>query len=189
VEPIVSVQAALLRAQLPELVLRPGASLMARVASRGDTHAVIVLAGIPVTAQLPEDVPAGATLKLHVQEVSQERVVLRMDQATVNPAAPALAQQVPARVTVQEAPHRRPASEGGGAGVALAFESPALGRLDLRIDLATRRVTVGVAATPGQPFELARAGADRLRDSLQASTGLQADVRITQRRPPLDLYA
>ena len=54
--------AALLRAQLPELALREGATRVARVASRGEAPAVIVLAGIPLTAQLPPEVQAGATL-------------------------------------------------------------------------------------------------------------------------------
>ena len=40
--------------------------MMARVASRGESHAVIVIAGIPVTAQVPPEVQAGATLKLKV---------------------------------------------------------------------------------------------------------------------------
>ena len=30
--------------------------MMARVASRGESHAVIVIAGIPVTAQVPPEV-------------------------------------------------------------------------------------------------------------------------------------
>src|SRR3954470_14336431 len=78
VDPI-AVTAALLRAQLPEVPLREGASMMARVASRGESHAVIVIAGIPVTAQIPPEVQAGATLKLKVEEVTPERVTLRID--------------------------------------------------------------------------------------------------------------
>src|SRR3954470_16026732 len=87
VDPI-AVTAALLRAQLPEVPLREGASMMARVASRGDTHAVIVIAGIPVTAKIPPEVVAGMTLKLKVEEVTPERVTLRID-----PQQPAQAQQ------------------------------------------------------------------------------------------------
>jgi hypothetical protein len=92
-------------------------------------------------------------------------------------------------VTVQDPPRRRPDSDGGGARVALAFESATLGRLDLRIDLATGRVDVGVAANAGRPFALADAGSERLRTALEASTGLPANVHVTQRREPLDLYA
>jgi hypothetical protein len=192
VEPVVSVQTALLRAQMPELSLRPGSTVMARVASRGDAHGVLVLAGMPLTAQLPEGVESGATLKLRVEEVTSERVVLRMDASAV-PAMGVGGNPMPqasqARVTVQEPPRRRPESEGGGACVAFAFESAALGRLDLQIDLATRRVDVGVAANAGRPFELADAGSERLRTALEAGIGLPANVRVTQRRQPLDLYA
>jgi hypothetical protein len=190
VESVVSVQTALLRAQMPDVALRPGSTVTARVASVGDRHGVLVLAGIPLTAQLPAEVKSGATLKLRVEEVSAERVVLRMDQAPQTPlAAPPPSTLPDARVRVQHPPRRRPDAEGGGARVTLAFESAALGRLDLRIDLATRRVDVGVAAQAGRPFELAEAGSERLRDALEASTGLPANVQVTQRREPLDLYA
>src|SRR3954465_7768239 len=77
-EPI-AVTAALLRQQLPDVPLREGATMMARVASRGESHAVIVIAGMPVTAKLPPEVPAGATLKLKVQEVTPERVTLKIE--------------------------------------------------------------------------------------------------------------
>jgi hypothetical protein len=188
-DPVVSVQTALLRAQMPELSLRPGATVMARVASVGDAHGVLVLAGMPLTAQLPQGVESGATLKLRVEEVSPERVVLRMDQTPQTPLAPPPASHTQARVTVQDAPRRRPGSEGGGVRVALAFESAALGRLDLRIDLATRRVDVAVAANAGRPFSLADAGSEALRTALEARTGLPANVHVMQRREPLDLYA
>jgi hypothetical protein len=190
VEPVVSVQTALLRAQMPDVVLRPGSTVMARVASVGEQHGVLVLAGIPLTAQLPREIAAGATLKLRVEEVSPERVVLRLDQTPLNPlAAQPPSTRADARVRVQDPPRRRTDAEGGGARVTLAFESAALGRLDLRIDLATRRVDVAVAAQAGRAFQLADAGAERLRTALEASTGLPANVQITQRREPLDLYA
>jgi hypothetical protein len=190
-DPVISVQTLLLRAQMPELVLRPGASVMARVASRGEAHGVLVLAGIPLTAQLPDDVQAGATLKLLVQEVTPERVVLRLDPA----AAPAVGQppapgSPPARVSVQEPPRRRGGpGEEEGASVALAFESATLGRLDLRIDLTTGAVQVAVAAPAGRAYELAEAGGERLREALAGAIGRPATVRVTPRREPLDLYA
>ena len=87
----IAVAAALLREQLPEVTLRPGASMLARVASRGEHHGVIVLAGIPLKAQLPADVQAGATLRLRVEDVSPERVTLRVDPGgpvAVPPSAP-----------------------------------------------------------------------------------------------------
>jgi hypothetical protein len=188
VEPVIAVTAALLRHQMPELVLRPGISVMARVASLGEGHGVIVLAGIPVTAQLPPGVVAGETIKLHVQEVTQDRVVLRLDQPP--PAALAAAPPPPqARVAVQEPPRR--SVEGGeeAASVALSFESASLGRIDLRIDLASRALHVGVAALRGRPLEAAEDGAERLRGTLESALGLHSTVRVIPRREPLDVYA
>jgi hypothetical protein len=189
-DPVVSVQTLLLRAQMPELTLRPGAAVTARVASRGEAHGVLVLAGIPLTAQLPEGVEAGATLKLLVQEVTPERVVLRLDTpATPVGQAPAPPQPAP-RVSVQEPPRRRPGANGDtGATVALAFDSPALGRLDLRIDLGSGTVQAAIATPPGRAFEAADTGAERLRAKLAETTGRNATVRVTTRREPFDLYA
>jgi hypothetical protein len=188
VDPVVSVQTLLLRAQMPELVLRPGASVMARVASRGEEHGVLVLAGIPLTAQLPDEVRAGATLKLLVQEVTPERVVLRLDNPEVGPAPQQ--QAASPRVSVQEPPRRhRDAAGEETATVALSFESPALGRLDLRIDLATGGVQAAIAAPAGRAYEAAAGGAERLRASLATATDRPAAVRVTPRREPLDLYA
>src|SRR5215210_3741240 len=127
VDPVVSVATALLRAQLPGVTLREGQSVTARVASRGEGHGVLVLAGIPLTARLPDGVEAGATLKLRVEEVGPERVVLRMDAQAVNPlAAPPPAPPPAARVAVGEPPRRGAGDDPGGASVTLAFDSPAL---------------------------------------------------------------
>ena len=191
VDPVVSVATALLRAQLPEVTLREGASVMARVASRGEGHGVLVLAGIPLTAQLPDGVESGATLKLRIEEVSPERVVLRMDAQAVNPLATGSAAPRPdaARLTVGEPPRRTPGGDEGGASVALAFVSPALGRIDLRIDLATRAVQVAVEAPAGRAFDAADDAAERLRATLEATLERPAAVRVTPRREPLDVYA
>jgi hypothetical protein len=192
VDPVVSVATALLRAQLPDVTLREGASVMARVASRGEGHGVIVLAGIPLTAQLPPGVEAGATLKLRVEEVSQERVVLRMDGQPA--AAPGAAPPPPPRpdaprVAVGEPPRRTPGEDAGGASVALAFQSAALGRIDLRIDLATKAVQVAVEAPAGRAFEAADGASERLRATLAEALERSATVRVTPRREPLDVYA
>jgi hypothetical protein len=191
VDPVVSVATALLRAQLPEVTLREGASVMARVASRGEGHGVLVLAGIPLTAQLPHGVEAGGTLKLRIEEVSPERVVLRMDAQALNPlaAAPAPPRPDDPRVAVGEPPRRDGEGEAGGASVSLAFDSPALGRIDLRIDLAAGAVQVGVEAPAGRAYDAADTAAERLRASLEDSLERPASVRVTPRREPLDVYA
>ena len=82
--------------QLPEVPIREGASMMARVASRGDTHAVLVIAGLPVTAELPPGVQAGATLKLKVMEVTAERVWLQIEPQ--QPTTPTMSMGWPIRM-------------------------------------------------------------------------------------------
>src|SRR5215210_7740843 len=196
----IAVTAALVRAQMPDVPLREGATLMARVASRGESHAVIVLAGIPVTAQIPPDVQAGATLKLKVQEVTPERVTLRIDpqqpaqvqapqtpMPTVGLAPPA--PPVQPHVQVEEAPARRRGADGEPADVvSLAFTSPALGRLDLRLELRGERLLTEITTPAGRPHAIANEGAERLRATLEAA-GLEATVKIRPRHEPLDLYA
>ena len=90
---------------------------------------------------------------------------------------------------MQEPPRRNPALGEDGTSVALSFESAALGRLDLRIDLGSGTVQVGVAAPPGRAYELADGGSERLRATLDGATGLRSTVHVTPRRDPLDLYA
>ena len=66
----IALDALALRAQLPELTLREGSSVVARVAAREAGHGVLVLAGVPLVAQLPPEVEAGQTLHLKVTEVT-----------------------------------------------------------------------------------------------------------------------
>jgi hypothetical protein len=178
VEPVVGIETLLLRTQLPEVTLRPGTSVVARVLSRGESHGVLVIAGIPLSALLPADVgKTGDTLRLTVSDVTPERVTLQLDQL-VNPAAqpPPQPAERP-KVTVQEEPRT------------LSFTSPALGRLDLRLELAGTRIGAAVEAPAGRSFALADAAAGRLQDGLHARTGLDASVEVKPRREPLDLYA
>src|SRR6188472_3776241 len=108
----IAVDAALLRAEMPDLVLRPGHSVVARVASRGDGPlGVLVLAGVPLRASLPDEVKAGETLRLTVSEVSPERIVLRLDAAAFAVAVPP-PPPPPARVGVDERPRRRRGAQG-----------------------------------------------------------------------------
>jgi hypothetical protein len=52
-----------------------------RVASRGEGHGVLVIAGIPLTAQLPDEVGrTGDTVRLSVSDVTPERVTLQLEQ-------------------------------------------------------------------------------------------------------------
>lgn len=188
-EPI-AVAAALLREQMPDLTLRPGATVVARVASRGEHHAVLVLAGIPLTAQVPDDVENGATLRLKVREVTAERVTLQLDsQVPVAPQAPPVQAQQRPRVSVEEAPERRRGADGEPADtVALAFHSPTLGRIDLRLELRGDRILTDVEVAAGPPLDAAQAGAERLRANLKA-VALDPTVRVRARYQPFDAYA
>ena len=191
VDPVVAVKTLLLQTQLPDVQLRPGTSVVARVLSRGEQHGVLVIAGIPLTAELPKEVGrAGETLRLAVADVTPERVTLQLEQV-VPPAAqtpPAPTQQ--ARVQVEEQPRTVRAGGEERTTVALSFQSEALGRLDLRLELvAGTRMHVSVEAPAGRSFALADAAAGRLSDGVRARTGLEADVRVTPRREPLDVYA
>src|SRR4051812_7376096 len=190
----IAVTAALLRNQLPDVTIREGASIMARVLSKGEGHAVITIAGIPVTAQLPPEVPAGATLRLKVQEVTPERVTLQIasDQpaaqqpATTTQASPnqvigtwtPLAERVQAKVEVEERPARRRGADGEPADVvSLAFTSPTLGRLDLRLELRGERLLAEITAPAGRSHAIANEGSERLRATLEAA-GLEATVKV-----------
>jgi hypothetical protein len=198
----VSLDLALLKLRLPELVLRPGMSVVARVASRGEgTSASLVLAGALLKASVPEEVRTGDTLRLTVAETSAERVVLRLESSTppappptaapvADPSAAALAAPPPP-------PLLRADADGEAAGrgpapsrpsVSLSYETPALGRLDLRLERGPEGVSVVVGAPAGS-FGLAQERAEALRQALEARLNTQASVRVAPRREPFDAYA
>ena len=184
----VALDALLLRTQLPELSLRVGTTVVARVASRGEALGVIVLAGVPLTAKLPPEVEAGQTLHLRIAEVTPEQVTMRLDPDAV-PAPPAPPpEQRPPELSVAEPPRRGPGGEES-ATVSLSFDSAVLGRLELRIDLARGTVSAGVEAPPGPALDLAVDAAGQLEDALAEKTGRAATVRISPRREPFDAYA
>jgi hypothetical protein len=184
----VALDALMLRTRLPELTLREGMAVVARVASRGHEHGVIVLAGVPLTARLPPEVSSGQTLHLRVAEVTPDQVTLRLDPAGVPPQPPAPLAPRPPRLAVAEPPRRTPGRDES-ASVSLSFDSAVLGRLDLRVDLAQGTVAAAVAAPAGSSFDLAADAAERLRDALAARTGRAAQVRVSPRREPFDAYA
>jgi hypothetical protein len=190
-EPVVAIKTLLLQTQLPEVTLRPGTSVVARVASRGEAHGVLVIAGIPLTAQLPEEVGrAGDTLRLRVSDVTPERVTLQLEQAIPAGGQPVPERTQSARVQVEDPPRTVRVGGEERSTVALSFHSEALGRLDLRLELVSgARVHAAVEAPAGRSFTLAHRAAGRLHDGLRARTGLDAAVRITPRREPLDVYA
>jgi hypothetical protein len=186
-EPI-AVAAALLRAQMPDVTLRAGSTVMARVASRHEQHAVLILAGIPLTAEVPPEIENGATLRLKVREVTPERVTLQLDGQVPVAAQPPAGQAQPAKVTVEEPPRRGSGDDGEPVDVvALAFHSPTLGRIDLRLELRGDRLLADVSTAAGPPLDLAQGSSERLRANLTAA-GLDPTVRVHPRREPFDVY-
>src|SRR3954469_14965359 len=144
IERIAVVEALLLRTKLPDLSLREGASFVARVASRGEQgRAALVVAGELIGAQVPEEVQQGQTLRLTVAEVTPERITLRMDPLTPPPMAPP-PPPPPLRVTVEERPATASARAGGEAAVTLTYETPALGRVRVRVTTAPGAVSATI---------------------------------------------
>ena len=85
-------------------------------------------------------------------------------------------------------------SDGGPAGagaatkaVTLQYDSPVLGRLDLRLVLGGQGLVAGVQAPPGTPVELAEAHADELRAALSRSMGVPVEVHVAVRRDRVDV--
>src|SRR4051812_20374664 len=115
VAPLLQLEAALLRRQMPDLLLRPGMTLFARVAERQGQHGILVPAGSPLVAQLPDEVQAGDKLHLLVEDTRGERVTMKLvqDQPVAPPHNPAIGLPLPdgtqARLTVEE-------DEYGGGG-------------------------------------------------------------------------
>jgi hypothetical protein len=191
-EPI-AVRAGLLQALLPEpsLLLRPGATVLARVAARPPGElATLVLAGVPLAAELPDEVAEGQTLRLTVTAVTQDQVLMKLDPLPPPPAPPPGAEAARARVAVGE-PARRGRGPGGEeeASVALVLHSAVLGQLDLRVTLRAGEVRADVVAPAGDSHAAAAAAADALRQALREHVGRPAAVSVTARRAPLDVYA
>jgi hypothetical protein len=160
---------------LPGPALTPGAVLSARVLDRG----VLSLAGARVAATLPDDVKPGDALALRVQEAGPDRVVLQI----VQPPPPAATAAVPlpggayARLIEDEE-----GAAGGARGersIVLRYDSPTLGRLDIRLSSAGATVY----ASEGAPAEAARDAAGDL------ASALGAPVAVLARRSALDARA
>ena len=186
----------LIRAMLgAELRVAPGRALMVRVVSAdGHGRGSLSIAGALIEAALPKDVQAGQDLRLIVRDVSPERVVLGLsEEAAAAAAAPAPTVELPGggsvRVSEREASRQR---GGGGTGrhtVALVYDAPALGPVDLRFELDPQSLRVSAVLRPGHPVEQAQDRAGELRDALSQALGGPVTVTISARREPLDVYA
>jgi hypothetical protein len=184
------------------LRLNPGRGLMARVmAADGNGRGVINIAGAVIEAQLPRHVRAGEQVRLVVRHLDEQRVVLELvhsnasaPQASGTPEPPPGAVALPGggelRVA-QDAPDggSPDSARSGAQTVALSYDAPALGALDLRFELDAGGLRVHVAVAPGPALALAQAGSESLRQALAQSGERPVSVTVSARRQPLDVYA
>lgn len=189
-----AINVVLLRGLLPDLALKPGTVVTARVLD----PRTLVVAGVKLGAQLPEGVVAGQVLALRVEEASTERIHLRIvpapaaEQAQA-PQVPASAYQVAlpngalARVHVEERDEAggRRGGPGAARSVVVRYDSPTLGRLDIRLDAHSAAVHVSA----GDPAARVRAAAGVLREALVDATGAPVQVTVHPRSETLNVHA
>jgi hypothetical protein len=182
----------LLRGLLPDVTLTPGVVVQGRVLD----PKTLSVAGVKLAAQLPEGVVAGQVLRLRVEEATTERLHLRVVEGPQPQQqaeqAPAQAPQVPAnayqlalpggvlaRFHVEE--REEDGGRGGGAGAArsvvVRYDSPTLGRLDVRLDAHSAAVHV----SGGDPALTVAEAAGRLQEALMRATGAPVLVTVHPR--------
>jgi hypothetical protein len=192
---VIQLSAALLRNQAPDLVLRLGSTVAARVLERHGARGLISIGNAVLAAELPAGVEAGDRLRLLVQDATTERVVLKLvDQpAAQQPAVAAASVPLPGGATARIVVDEDAAREEGGRrtehSVAVTYNSPSLGSMRFRLSLDRGTVAVTVRAAPGEPISLAEQGAAELRDALARATGRAAQVTVLPTDDPLDVYA
>src|SRR3954452_9727509 len=197
VAPVLQLEAAMLRRMMPDLLLRPGMTLFASVAERDGRHGIIVLAGSPLVAELPDEVQVGDKLRLLVQDTRGERVAMKLvqEQPTAPPHSPLVGLPMPdgssARLHVEQRSEGDEESDSDPehASISITYAAPALGSVGFVLSLAPGSVSVSAELAAGEPFELATEAADSLRERLAEATGRAAQVSVVPRREPLDLYA
>jgi hypothetical protein len=188
-----------------ELRLSPGRALMARVMVPPDTdgRGKLNIAGAAVDAQLPGHVRAGEQLRLVVRSVDDQRVVLELPPgpSVLVPAQPPAAALPGAALPGGGSVRVDPDDQGDGSSsapgsdargthtLALRYDAPALGELDLRFELDSESLRVTVAAPAGEALQLARDHADELQRALAGTGERSVQVTVAPRREPLDLYA
>ncbi len=207
----IAVDIRLIRAVLgAQLRVAPGRALMARVVNVNPAgRGTLSIAGMPIDAKLPPGVEAGQDLRLVVRHVSPDQVVLSLTgeagaAAAQAPAAAELPGGGRVRVTERDADSESESDRATGPGtgrhvLALAYDAPALGTVDLRFELDPQSLRVNATLTAGAPAAGATAAAGELRDALAAAladgdgggdgSGRTVTVEITPRRDPLDIYA
>src|SRR3954470_444229 len=126
----IQLSAAILRNQAPDLVLRLGSTVAARVLERQGARGLISIGNAVLAAELPEQVRTGDRLSLLVHDATGERVTLKLV-AEQQPAAPAVSVPLPggARLYVEEDASREDRGGSTEHSVAVTYNSPSLGSL------------------------------------------------------------
>jgi hypothetical protein len=187
----------LLRALLPDIKLTPGVVVQGRVLD----PRTLSIAGVKIAAQLPENVVAGQVLRLRVEEASAEKLHLRVVEG---PAAPQAEQAAPpavpqtayqlalpggilARFHVEEREEcgGRRGGRGAATSVVVRYDSPTLGRLDVRLDEHSAAVHV----SGGDPALTVADAAGKLRDALMRATGAPVLVTVHPREETFNARA
>lgn len=181
-----------------ELRIAPGRALMARVVTAdGLGRGSLNIAGAVIDAALPNDIQAGQELRLTVRHVSADRVELSLSGQGLPTAAAGDAVPLPGGGTLRVT-ERDTSDGGGGAGsgdgadrqsLALRYDAPALGAVDLRFDLDSGSLRLSATLRAGEPHQSAVDAAGELRDALTEALGRPVTVDISPRREPLDVYA
>ena len=197
----IAVQLITLQQVMPDVTLRLGQSLLARVAERHGDRGILMIAGQPLVAQLPEQVRPGDVLKLAVRDITAEQVVMQMHEGkeAAQTAARQDAQPLvpvpfpggpPSQIIVDDqASGGDSAGEGEPSAIALTYESPALGAINLRLGMDASRVVCEVRVAAGAPLEVATAAAEVLRDALGSATERAASVTVAARPGSFDVSA
>jgi hypothetical protein len=175
----------LLRGLFADTALRPGLVLAAKVLERDGPRGLLLLNGVRVPAQLPPQLAAGDVLRVRVQEVTPERLALQVvppDTPATEPSAPALGLPLPGGARFRVEPYGAPAPAGPSAqrrAVRLRFDSPALGPLDVLLEVDSDRAAATVHVATGAA-DVVGSAANELRDALASATGRRATVVVEE---------
>jgi hypothetical protein len=194
-----AIDAALLRAVLtPDLNLALGRELMARVATlTGDGRGILNLAGVPLPAELPDNVKAGDELRLVVRELTPDKVVLAIqdDSAQSQPAPPLVdAPRVPMprggslQVTDRDAASSRRGQDGTHT-LTLRYDAAAFGPIDMTFTLSSGALRLALTVPQGSSYQAAECAAKGLAGRLTDATERPASVTVSPRREPIEVYA
>src|SRR5436305_937339 len=122
----IQLSAALLRNQAPELVLRLGSTVAARVLERHGSRGLITIGNAVLAAELPEQLRAGDRLRLLVHDATGDRVTLKLVEQE-SPQQPQLAAvALPNGASLRVDPDEQGRGERGAGehSVAVTYNSP-----------------------------------------------------------------